>query len=47
MVEVGMRQQDGVEIPGLERERDPVADRFVRAALEHAAIDQDARPLGD
>ena len=47
VVEVGMRQQDGVEVGRLERERDPVADRLVRAALEHAAVDQDARPLGD
>jgi hypothetical protein len=41
VVEVGMRQQHGVERGRLERERDPVADRFVGAALEHPAVDQD------
>ena len=30
----------------VEAERDPVADRLVRAALEHAAVDQDPGPLG-
>ena len=42
-----MGQQDGVELGRVERERDPVADRLVRAALEHAAVDEDARALGD
>ena len=32
---------------GIEGERDAVADRFVRAALEHPAVDQDRGPLGD
>ena len=30
----------------LERERDPIADRFVGAALEHPAIDEDLRAIG-
>ena len=47
MVEVGMGQEDGVEVGRLEGERDPVADRFVRAALEHPAVDEDPGPLGD
>ena len=46
MVEVGVRQQDGVERRRVERERDPVADRLVRAALEHAAVDEDRGLLG-
>ena len=41
-----MGQQDGVELARVERERDPVADRFVRAALEHPAVDEDPGPLG-
>ncbi len=47
VVEVGVGQQHRVELGRVERERDPVADRFVRAALEHAAVDQDPGPLGD
>ncbi len=47
MVEVGMGQEHGVEVGCIEGERDPVADRFVRAALEHPAVDEDPGPLGD
>ena len=47
VVEMGMGQQHGVEIGRIEGERDAVADRFVRAALEHPAIDEDLGPLGD
>ena len=43
MVEVGVGQDDGIELARVEPERHPVADRFVRAALEHPAIDQDLR----
>ena len=46
VVEVGVGQQDGVDLGRVEGERDPVADRLVGAALEHAAVDQDAGPLG-
>ena len=42
MVEMRVGQQDGVELVRVERERDAVADRFVRAALEHPAVDEDA-----
>ena len=47
MVEMGVGQQDRVELGRLERERDPVPDRFVRAALEHPAVDQDPGAIGD
>ena len=46
MVEVGVGQDDRVEVRRVEAERDPVADRLVGAALEHPAIDQDPRPVG-
>ena len=46
MVEMGVGQQDGVELVRVERERDAVADRFVRAALEHPAVDEDPGPVG-
>ena len=46
VVEVGVGQHDGVELRGVEPERDPVADGLVGAALEHAAVDEDAGPLG-
>ena len=46
MVEMSMGQQHGVEGRGVEVERDPVADRLVRAALEHPAIDEDPRLAG-
>ena len=46
MVEVGVGQQHGVEGRGVEIERDPVADRLVRAALEHPAVDEDPRLAG-
>ena len=34
---------EGLRVVG---ERDPVADRFVGAALEHPAVDEDPRPVG-
>ena len=36
-----MRQQDRVDRRGVVGERNPVADRLVRAALEHPAVDED------
>ena len=42
MVEMRVGQQDGVELVRVEREGHAVADRFVRAALEHPAVDEDA-----
>ena len=45
MVEVSVGQQDGVDFRGVVRERNPVADRLVGAALKHPAIDQDPGAL--
>ena len=47
VIEMGVGQQDRVELVRLVGERDPVPDRFVRAALEHPAVDQDPGPIGD
>ena len=47
MVEVCVRQEHGVELARVERERDAVTDRLVRAALEHPAIDEHLRPFGN
>ena len=44
VVEVGVGQQDRVELGRVERERDPIADRLVGAALEHAAVDRGRGP---
>ena len=44
VIEMGVGQQDRVELVRLVGERDPVPDRFVRAALEHPAVDQDPWP---
>ncbi len=46
MVQVGVGQHDRIQLGRVERERDPVADRLVGAALEHAAVDEDAGPIG-
>ena len=46
VVEVGMGQQDRVDRLRVVGQRNPVADRLVRAALEHPAIDQDRGPVG-
>src|SRR5687768_3610410 len=40
MIEVGVRQQDRVELSRVIGERDAVANRLVGAALEHAAVDE-------
>ena len=42
VVKVGMREEDRVEGGRIERQRDPVADRFVGPSLEHPAIHEDA-----
>jgi len=47
VVEMGVGQEHCGEVGRLERERDPVSDRFVRAPLEHPAVDEDLRALGD
>ena len=41
VIEMGVRQQDGVEVGRLVAQRHAVADRLVRAALEHPAVDED------
>ena len=46
VVEVGVGEQDGVQLGRVVGERDAVADCLVGAALEHAAIDQDPGPAG-
>ena len=46
VVEMGVGQEDRVQLARVVRERDPVADRLVRAALEHPAVDQDPGALG-
>ena len=46
VVEVGVGQDDRVELRGVEAERDPVADGLVGAALEHPAVDQDLGLVG-
>ena len=45
MVEVGMGQQDRVDPGRIVGQRNPVANRLVRAALEHPAVDQDRGPV--
>ena len=46
MVQVRVGEDDRVELGRLEGERDPVADRLVGAALEHAAVDEHPRSIG-
>ena len=42
VVKVGVREQDRVERGGVERQRDPVADRLAGPSLEHPAVHEDA-----
>ena len=42
VVEVGVGEDDGIEGLGVDPERHAVAHRLVAAALEHAAVDEDA-----
>ncbi len=46
VVEMCVRQQERVDRPRVVRVRDPVADHVVRAALEHAAVDEHTRTIG-
>src|SRR5258708_25452274 len=41
VVEMGVGQEHRIQAGRIERERNPVANGFIWAALEHAAIDQD------
>ena len=47
MVEVGVGQQDRVQVFRIKGKWDPVADRLIWAALEHAAVDEDPSPVRD
>ena len=46
VVQVRVGQDDGVQLARLERERDPVPNAFIGAALEHPAVDEDSGALG-
>src|SRR2546428_6591704 len=46
MIQMRVREQDRIDLAGLIGERHAVADHIVRAALEHAAVDEHARPVG-
>src|SRR5207253_8956468 len=46
MIQVRVRQQDRVDLARRVGERHAVADHIVRAALEHAAVDEHAGPVG-
>ena len=45
VIQVRVRQQDRVDLARRVRERHAVADHIVRAALEHATVDEHARPV--
>ena len=46
VIEVRVCQQDRVDFRRVVGERNPVPDRLVGAALEHAAVDEDPRAIG-
>ena len=46
VVQMGVGQHDRIQLGRLERERNAVADSFIRAALEHAAVDEDLGTAG-
>ena len=46
VIEMRVREQQRVDLTRLVGERHAVADHIVRAALEHSAIDDDARAVG-
>src|SRR5256712_13462980 len=46
VIEMGVREQECVDLARLIGERHAIADHIVRAALEHAAIDEHACPVG-
>ena len=46
VVEMAVREEDGVDLAGLEREGFPVELRDLPAALEQAAVDEDAAAAG-
>src|SRR5438477_10556296 len=46
VIEMRVREQERVDLARRVGERHAVADHVVRAALEHAAVDEHARPVG-
>src|SRR5438034_8679644 len=46
MIQMGVREQERVDLARRVGERHAVADHVVRTALEHATVDEDARPVG-
>src|SRR5256712_5495132 len=46
VIEMRVREQERVDLARRIGERHAVADHIVRAALEHAAVDEHARPVG-
>src|SRR5438105_14410326 len=46
MIEMRVREQERVDLVRRVGERHAIADHVVRAALEHAAVDEHARPVG-
>src|SRR5437899_10203438 len=46
VIEMRVREQERVDLARRVGERHAVADHIVRAALEHAAVDEHARPVG-
>ncbi|OLE77441.1 MAG: hypothetical protein AUG02_01875 [Chloroflexi bacterium 13_1_20CM_2_70_9] len=46
VIEVRVRKDERIDLARREREGQPVPRDLVRAALEHAAVDEDARAIG-
>ena len=46
VIEVRVREEQRVDRRRLVRERHPIAEHIVRAALEHPAVDEDTRAIG-
>jgi len=46
VIEVRVREEERIDLARREREGQPVPRDLVRAALEHAAVDEDARAIG-
>ena len=43
---MGVGEKNSIDVARLEPERQAVSDGLVRAALEHPAVDEDARTSG-
>src|SRR5258708_2469401 len=46
VIEVRMREEERIDRLRVVRERDAIPDHVVRAPLEHAAVDENARAIG-